>query len=144
MSEDISVANTTTSETEAQSSKRRRRSGWDIQTPADIPPPVGISYNVSPLSSSAVNTSSSSGFVQPVSLQDPAYLLQQAQLAQVAQQSLLNQQLQLAQQQALLIQNRALNPLLGGMGAQLPKQGCRIYVGYCTIVFSYYDHHVMS
>jgi len=138
MSEDISENDKNMRSTdisdESQSSKRRRRSGWDIQAPVDVTSttPLNIGGGVSSVSIPNALTSSTATtpFIPPTSsLLDPAFLLQQAQLAQLAQQNQVNQQLLLAQQQALLIQNRVMNPLLGGMQTQMPKQGCRIYIG---------------
>jgi predicted house-cleaning NTP pyrophosphatase (Maf/HAM1 superfamily) len=72
--------------------KRRRRSGWDVQTPA------------------------------PNTEVDEAFLKQQAQ------QALLAQQLALQKAQQAIAQ-QALQRSLGVIAVNLPKPGCRVYVG---------------
>lgn len=81
-----------------QEPKRRRRSGWDVQTPAAAPG-------------------------QQV---DEAFLQQQAQIALQAQQIAIQKAQQLIAQQAI---QKTLATTLGGITANLPKPGCRIYVG---------------
>ena len=79
--------------------KRRRRSGWDVQVPV---------------------VSSSEATSAPVV--DQALVKQQAAEAYQAQQIAI----QKAQQ---LIAQQAIQKSLGGIAANLPKPGCRIYVG---------------
>lgn len=83
--------------------KRRRRSGWDVQVP--------------------VASASASASASSESTVDEALVKQQALEALQAQQIAV----QKAQQ---LIAQQAIQKSLGGIVANLPKPGCRIYVGY--------------
>ena len=82
-----------------QEPKRRRRSGWDVQ----VPPSASTS-------------------VEP----NAEYLQQQAQQALLAQQLALQKA-----QQAIALQaiQKTLASTLGGINANLPKPGCRVYIG---------------
>lgn len=122
MSEDIALSSNTTEEQSNQATKRRKRSGWDIQTP--------IADNIIPTTN-----------VVPVQ----QHVQQQTQLTQYGVSPMISlqqaQQLNLMQMQQpskvvapLVFGGGAVSlggiPSLAGLPAQAPKLGCRIYIGY--------------
>ena len=96
-----------------QESKRRRRSGWDVQVPI-------TAAVATPATSSSTAASSTGPFVP-----DEAYIQQQAQQALLAQQQALQKAHQMIAQQAI---QKTFASGIGGM-TQLSKPGCRIYIG---------------
>ena len=125
MSEDIALpSNTTIIEDQSNpTTKRRKRSGWDIQTP--------ITDNTVP---SNINILPVQQQTQPTQYNvAPLTAMQQAQ------------QIGLVQQPNIITPSLGLGslgvvPNLAGLIAQAPKLGCRIYIGYECIIWNTLYH----